>query len=260
MRLSTEDIRFFKENGYLIKRGVLDPDLCARARDRLWQGAPPRLRRDDPDTWIGPFRPEEENEDGSNYRKGFRWNFREPGTEDFMIRLLATDPKVWGMAEQFLGAGQVQAPTGIRGIYCTMPYGDEPLKPKQCHTDGHPFHVGVVGLIDEVPPNGGAFTVWPGSHLPFYYGADKRYNRSYTPQYEIDREFFNNQPSVECHGQAGDIVFWHHRLGHMASSNGSRQIRQAVLYDFRKIDLEEKQDEAPGDDIWIDWSDEVRAA
>ena len=83
MRLSTEDLRFFKENGYLIKRGVLDPDLCARARDRLWQGAPPRLRRDDPDTWVGPFRPEEENEDGSNHRKGFRWNFREPGTEDW---------------------------------------------------------------------------------------------------------------------------------------------------------------------------------
>jgi hypothetical protein len=260
MRLSTDEIRFFKDNGYLIKRNVLDPDLCARARDRLWEGAPPTRKRDDPDTWIGPFTPEEENEDGSNHRKGFRWNFREPGSEDWMIQLLATDPKMWGMAEQFLGKGQVQEPTGIRGIYCTLPYGDAPLKTKECHTDGHAFHVGAVGLIDTVPLNGGAFTVWPGSHRRFYFGADKCYNRSYTPQYDLDRKFFNTQPSVEGYGQAGDVIFWHHRMGHMAASNGSRQIRQAVLYDFRKLDLEQTQDEKPCADMWCDWSDEVKDA
>lgn len=260
MQLSLADMRFFKDNGYLIKRGVLDPQLCAQARDRLWEAAPPRFKRDDVDTWIGPFTAEEEDEDGPNHRKGFRWNFRELGTEEFMIQLLATDPNVWGMAEQFLGKGQVQQPAGIRGIYCTLPYGDEPLKPKVCHTDGHGFHVGVVGLIDAVPPNGGAFTVWPGSHRRFFYAADKRYNRSYTPQYDIERKFFNTQPSVECYGEAGDIVFWHHRMGHMAASNGSRQIRQAVLYDFRKLNLEETQDENPGADMWCDWSDELRQA
>ena len=32
MRLDPDELRFFKENGYLIKRGVLDPQLMARAR------------------------------------------------------------------------------------------------------------------------------------------------------------------------------------------------------------------------------------
>ncbi|MDE2706382.1 MAG: hypothetical protein OXI35_15030, partial [Gemmatimonadota bacterium] len=95
--LTTDEMRFFKRNGYLIKRGVLDPALMERARARLWDGAPPGRRRDDPDTWAGPFRADEENPDGANHRRGFRWNFREPGGEAWMVRLLATEPKVWAM-------------------------------------------------------------------------------------------------------------------------------------------------------------------
>ena len=59
-----------------------------------------------PDTWVGPIKKEEECQDTMNAKRGFRWNFREPGSEDWMVRLLATDPSVWGMAEQFLGEGK----------------------------------------------------------------------------------------------------------------------------------------------------------
>ena len=33
---SPEEINFFKREGYLIKKGVLDPDLMARAREHKW--------------------------------------------------------------------------------------------------------------------------------------------------------------------------------------------------------------------------------
>ena len=145
MLLTTDEMRFFKRNGYLVKRGVLDPALMERARARLWDGAPPGRRRDDPDTWVGPFREDEENPDKDNHRRGFRWNFREPGVEPWMVRLLATEPKVWAMAEQMLGEGQPVQPARIRGIYCTLPYGDHPPQALGCHTDAHPFHLGVVG-------------------------------------------------------------------------------------------------------------------
>ena len=79
VELTQEDIEFFKNEGYLIKRNVLNPELMERARTRLWEGAPEGRHREDPDTWVGPFKPDEENEDNSNRRKGFRWNFREPG-------------------------------------------------------------------------------------------------------------------------------------------------------------------------------------
>ena len=44
----------------------------------------------------------------------------------------------------------------------------------------------------------------------------------------------------------------------MASPNTSRQLRQAVLYDFLKQDIEQTQQEPPQKDMWRDWSDEMR--
>ena len=36
--LKTEEIQVFKRQGYLIKRGILGPELMARARERKWAG------------------------------------------------------------------------------------------------------------------------------------------------------------------------------------------------------------------------------
>lgn len=37
------------------------------------------------------------------------------------------------------------------------------------------------------------------------------------------------------------------------------QIRVAVFYDFRKQDLDEESDLPPAEDMWEDWSEEVRS-
>ena len=118
----------------------------------------------------------------------------------------------------------------------------------------------MVGYIDDVPPNGGSFMVWPESHRAFYPTFTSQYLRDQDEAaYEKVRTAFNQRTPVDTHGQAGDIVFWHHRLGHMASPNTSRQLRQAVLYDFLKQDIEQTQQEPPQKDMWRDWSDEMRA-
>ena len=62
MTLSTEDLRFFKENGYLIKRGVLDKAVMAQARESFWDYTPATFSRDDSSSWVGPIRPKEEEE------------------------------------------------------------------------------------------------------------------------------------------------------------------------------------------------------
>ena len=46
VELTLKDIEFFKTEGYLVKRNVLDPELMERARARLWEGAPEGRRRD----------------------------------------------------------------------------------------------------------------------------------------------------------------------------------------------------------------------
>ena len=251
IRLSQEDILFFKEEGYLIKRKVMDPDPMARARGRLWDNAPPELDANDPETWVG--RLEQYKDDRGNNRGGYGWKYREIGSEDWIVRMFPADPSIWGMAEQLLGSGALVAPERIRGIYCIMPEGDAPERPMGCHTDGHPFHLGVVGYIDDVPPKGGGFTVWPKSHSTLYHDYNSQYRHEPTAQHAGHIAYFNSQPYVDCHGEAGDIVFWHHRLAHSAGHNRSPQIRKAVLYDFRRKDMEQTMEEPPCEDMWRDW-------
>ena len=44
-----------------------------------------------------------------------------------------------------------------------------------------------MGYIDDVPPEGGGFMVWPGSHKSFYYDYKSQYKNEPTPQYDVDR-------------------------------------------------------------------------
>ena len=39
MVLTEDEIRFFKREGYLVKKGALDPELCARAREPVGRSA-----------------------------------------------------------------------------------------------------------------------------------------------------------------------------------------------------------------------------
>ena len=270
--LTRDEISFFKREGYLVKRGAMDPELTARARDRMWAGIPPRFKRDDPDTWTGPFSEDEECKESHSLRGGHMWKYREPGDEEWIIRMLITNQPIWGWAEQLLGKGEVvdpfnsapgqgaPPPEKIRGIYCRLPEGDIPKEAPVGHADAGFFHMGIVGIIDHIPSHGGGFTVWPRSHRTLYHAFTTQYRHERAENFDACIDQINLVTPVDCHGDAGDIVFWHHRLGHAAGHNRSRQIRQAVLYDFRKKDIEQTVDVPPHEDMWHDWSEEVRSA
>eukprot|EP01043_Picozoa_sp_COSAG02_P116990 COSAG02_NODE_53460_length_301_cov_1.534653_1_plen_64_part_10 len=49
--------------GYVIKFGLLDPQLMRKMRERLFAGSEEfggRITADDPSSWVGPLLPEEE--------------------------------------------------------------------------------------------------------------------------------------------------------------------------------------------------------
>ena len=135
--LTEDEIRFFKTNGYLIKRGVMDPELCARARERLWDDPPPSMKKNDPDTWVGPIKEEEESSEGKNLKRGFGWRYRMLGKEQFMVDMLPGNEFVNGVAEQLLGKDKFVPIKGVRGIYCTLP------QPKGVERVGHVAHAHV---------------------------------------------------------------------------------------------------------------------
>jgi hypothetical protein len=299
MSLTAEQIGFFKTNGYLLVPGAMEADLCARVRDMMWEALPDdvTLSREEAPSHVGPFPDDERSSDSLHVRDGYRWLNRTLGVSKPVIDLIYSE-SICAMAEQLLGGPMRQAvvdgtpmgsagpawpggPTdpavgteGARGVYCTLPYGDKSRQPDACHTDGHPFQLGVVGLIDDTPENGGAFKVWPRSHAELWETFELRYDQPRIPHYEhlpsfkgivhsrtyleaIDRLNTDVSP-VECWGKAGDIVFWHDRTAHMAGHNHSDVIRQAVLADFWKPELDEYRMTPPSEDMWQDWSGAVR--
>ena len=274
--LTDEEVGFFKREGYLFKRGVMDPELMARARDVLWAAAPPRMKRDDPKTWRGPFHSEEEVAQPENVRRGHTWKFRVVSSEDWMLRLAATDKVIWSWVEQLMGEGTVVRPERVRGIYCRLPEIEESDDSVVCHVDAFdPQKVGEIdmgkllrprisltGLIATIPPGGGSFTVWPRTHRAVYEVFANLEGQERHRVYHEKLEEFNRQTPVEACGEPGDILFWHHLLGHAAGHNRSEliQLREAVLTDWDKKDNDELAARRPHRDIWHEWSSEIQAA
>ena len=302
MILTTDQISFFKDNGYLILPKILDVELCNKAKDLLWATLPKKskIKRNDPLTHIGPFKEVDVEEDVTNLRFEYKWQVRFIGTEKLLIDLVFSET-LQNIAEQLLGKNSLVLPKeggktmgsqgaawpggpvdpalnneGIRGIYATLPYGEKTREPDFCHTDGHPFNLSLVGLIDEVPLGGGAFKVWPGSHKRLYPTFQMQYDQPRIPFYKhlptfkglIQSPEYNEEiklimedtDPVDCWGSVGDVVLWHHRLAHMAGHNYSNKIRQAVLCDFSKKDLDKSRAKPPQNNMWEDWSQELNKA
>ena len=303
--LQAEQIAFFKSQGYLLLPGMLDEKLCSQAQDALWASLPQGsdICRDNPATHVGPFSERDKQMDPMDSRVGYRWQLRKNGTSDLLINLMYSE-KVLGVAEQLLGAGCLQRPVvngtvmgsngyawpggpvdpadhsqGARGTYATLPYADGETIPhgdSGAHTDGHPFMLSMVGLIDDCPPGGGAFTVWPGSHRRLYPKFWMQYDQARIPYYdhmpsfkglihppeyhnEVERILQDTQP-VDCWGSKGDVVIWHHRMLHCASENRSSVIRQAVLADISRKDLDQLRLDPPQQNMWRDWSADIQSS
>lgn len=193
---------FGRTFGYLVKRKVLDLELCAAARDRLWAGnTSAHLKRDDPTTHIGPLPAADRVStlDGLNDRTD-QWRLRELSGDQDLIELLPK--RVFPWLEQLLGKGEVVEPVvtsspadpdprgkrlrgwpvwggyELRGLYCNLPIERKPDSKAMAdaaragaHIDPEPMHLVVSGYVDDVPKSGGGLALFPGSHRLLYEAA-----------------------------------------------------------------------------------------
>ena len=102
--LTTEQIGFFKANGYLLLPGVMDLDLCARVREAMWDSLPENseMCQDNPDTHFGPFPEGLQSADSLHTRMGYRWLNRHLGVTEDVVSLIYSDT-ICAMAQQLLG-------------------------------------------------------------------------------------------------------------------------------------------------------------
>lgn len=241
MLLINEDKKKFKENGYLIKRKVIDPERVEAALDVIWENI--EEDRNNPETWIG---------------KGYR--VAPVGGEEALKRIVYSDP-VFTMAEELVGKGQLH-PDGGAGPHLGFPNPAADWNPpRQGHLDGYhtpsngvpkgtvsSFTLGATVYLDQVPSKGGGFTMWPGSHIVW---------AEYFQYHDIDSlpggiAPFDLGEGLEFTGSSGDVCFWHHLMTHTAGSNVGQNIRMAAISRLRRKDLNDIKDEFP-EDMWKYW-------
>ena len=256
--LTADEIETFVRDGYLVLRGVLDRRATERALDYFWSAAPSDLRRGDPASWPGEFRPEDGSGDAWDVREGSGWRLRRPARDPWFLDLLPRAPAVRAVAEDLLGAGNLADPDCGRGIYCIRPEPAGVETGRLCHVDEHPFHLGLIGYLEDVPRGGGGLVVWPGTHRLL--GPLFRSRHLFDPldEFEATLAEVRGREPVDCWGQAGDVIVFHHRVGHAAGPNHSDRLRLAALADLRRRDLEARMGDPMDADFWRDWSPRLR--
>ena len=272
--LSAAEVDHFKEEGFIVKRRLIDDvEAFKETIDYLWRNVPRGiLLRDDPATWLDS--PDEKWIEDDVPRVGRlshgNWKMRSPGpkgvgTESFLVDRIANHPNMIAMARAFFDA-PIKPARRVRGIYAVLPKPSGAPGRLGPHADYMAAELSAMVMVHEIPPGSGGFTLWPGSHLrlhPYWntvHGgmiADDRREGFRAARDAVLRDI----TPLEFTGNAGDVVFWHPRTVHSAGVNYSADgdhpsVRVIVPCDYQRDGMTYYDDEefGPGEKYqwWVD--------
>ena len=225
----------WERDGYIIKRRIIPKSSCQKAVAFLFKGDENRIYGQ-PDTY-GPFTGDAVVMEKIDYgtatevnvwKNGHKWRDRRIRREDWVWQEIINHPAVRETVESLIGDvhepnnpytfGKIQG-ADLRGIYGVLPGSDG----DRIHIDGHPFDCGVVVLLDDVEPDGGCFSLYPGSHT-LGFPKETRDLNEMQQQRLTEPVFFS--------GSAGDVIFWHPKLAHQEQPNQSENIRIVLFHDW----------------------------
>jgi len=276
--VSENEASFFKEHGYLVKRGLLKRASLEPALDYIWERAPSCVNRHDPSSYTHAHRLWERTavngEPGGdqNHWSGARgddgvWQLLSSGptglgTEPFMLELVPNSPEVQAVVAALIGS-PVRPCRRTRGVYARFPT-PPPYPPIQnsLHWDSCCHQLGAMVLLEDCPPTGGCFTFWPTSHhrlFPLFTTSQGNRPQSAPPLRQTLSEIAETVKPVEFDGQAGDVCFVHHRLAHSASPNRLREnVRLMLVCDFQKDSSPSQQRTYYDDHTLGSWNESTR--
>jgi hypothetical protein len=253
---SDAERREFARNGFLVRDDLVPEDLIADAYDAVVDGI--EAEPTDPDDVIGAGY--EANTDGVDEAP-----------------LTAVAEAVFPAVEALVGEDVLYPPGEGMQVALNFPAEDaaeQVPEPNALsgHLDGYAnfdeepevytFRVAAAVYLDDVPPRGGGFTVWPGSHrVAATYFEDHaleavggKPNNSQLPavgdepgEWDYDRRLSEQVEPYEIAGEAGTVVLWHSLLTHTAGINTGERIRMAAISRFPRQDEGEIRREAASD-------------
>ena len=240
---TTQQIQFFKENGYMIIKNMIAPETLETWRKQIWAHFDSSLET--PQTWPN-----------DRLIEGF--------TFDPLDKTFGRLPQVTSVVAQLSG-GEFTT-TGGGGPLFTWPSppGIEWIFPHSSHIDGYgdswmPFMLGATTYLYDVESRGGGFGYWPRSHLTTHEyflkdpaQIDGRFQEREGWNWS---DFSDRAPEAprEFIGQAGDIMFWHSFVVHGASMNVRSEPRFGMFVRFQHKQQDSIKYEVP-ENIWKYWA------
>lgn len=220
--LTDDQLEFYKENGYILVKGLLSKEEAAMYRQHVHDLAH-RLyvesNKGHDATW-GAAR------DHAGGQKTVLQHCHDVQFQDAALARLITDPKLTGVAAQIIGPN-VQ-------LHHTKMFIKPPEKgsPFPMHQDApyfpHQNHSMIAAIIhfDDAPLEKGCVRVVPGTHkslLP----------HSSSGGWHVDPEVYPVAEATPCPAEAGDVLFFSYLTVHGSGVNESQEARTTLLVQMR---------------------------
>lgn len=220
--LTQEQINFYKENGYLLVKGVLPRDEALACRDEGHALIERLAAHANLDATWGSAR---EAKAEAKETKIFHCH----NVQFYSARFarLITDPRFTDLASQLIGSPNVQL--HHNKMFIKPP---EKGSPFPMHQDypyfPHERHTMIAGVFhfDDAPLEKGCIRVVPGTHhAPIEHQQGGGWHLPFE-QYPIES-------SVPCPAEAGDVLFFSYLTVHGSGINVSSEARTTLLVQMR---------------------------
>lgn len=229
MSLSEREIAFFKEFGYIIKRGLIPAEDLRPWVDNFWDEiVPPGVDRSDPATWIDPAHTEGWGPSAETIAESERMvnimgrppnraypvsygdaniNWTQIGGQPDFVDVTCAHPNVLRTVQALIG-GPVKRPHRNRGTYVHFPRQEVGrLGP---HNDTMPAELFGMVYLSDVPPRSGGTTIWPTSPQRLWSCLESEHRCGFNPNEKYSSEFgaiLDEVKPTEFVGATGDVIF-----------------------------------------------------
>jgi phytanoyl-CoA hydroxylase len=219
--ITLEDVEFYKENGYLLVKGVFNQQEVEEMRNAveriLVKAAATKF--DSNAAWQGDYLPPDE------LKKLVLKGFHDVHYHDASFTKAAIHPNMVDVLSQIIGPNvqlhhsKMLVKPPENGAAFPM-HQDTPYFPHEKHT-----MLAASVHFDDSDMENGCLCVIPGSH--------KAGLLDHVGKYYLDHKEYPLSMGTPCPAKAGDVLFFNYLTIHGSDANRSNRTRRNVLFQYR---------------------------
>lgn len=219
--ITREDVEFYKENGYLLVKGVFNQQEVEEMRQAVEEIIirAAEAKADRNDQWRGDFLPPEE------LKKLVLKGFHDVHYHDAAFMRAVIHPKMAAVLQQIIGPNvqlhhsKMLVKPPENGAAFPM-HQDHPYFPHEKHS-----MLAASVHLDYADEENGCLRVIPGSH--------RTGSIPHVGQHYLNHKEYPVKEGTPCVAEAGDVLFFNYLTIHGSESNKSSRTRRNVLFQYR---------------------------